>query len=252
MRKPWMVVLMGMGFALLVACSTDNETPLEDSASENPESTDCGEEGEPYYIEANGLVSLEFEDSTPPEGWALQNDTNGVSGQGYLVWTGSPSMGSPGEGQMAFRLRISTPGEYRFLWKSAYLKGDNGTEHNDSWLRFPDAQDFYGSKGNGESRVYPKGSGKSPHPNGSSAEGWFKVYRSGNDPIFKWQANTSDHDAHQIYVLFETPGIYTLEVSPRSDYHGIDQLLLFTETRYTENEAIATADTLSEKGSCLD
>ncbi len=126
--------------------------------------------------------------------------------------------------------------------------GDNGTEHNDSWLRFPDADDFFGRKNDG-SVVYPNGSGKTPNPNGSSSEGWFKIYRSGNNSAFKWQASTSDNDAHDIYLTFSNPGVYLIEVSPRSDFHGIDRLLLFEEG-ISQNDAIEAADTFSAKSTC--
>ena len=67
-----------------------------------------------------------------------------------------------------------------FLWKSSFRQGDNGTEHNDSWLRFPNASDFFGEKASNGSIVYPNGSGKEPNPEGSSSDGWFKIYRSGD------------------------------------------------------------------------
>ena len=56
---------------------------------------------------------------------------------------------------------------------------------------------------------------------------WFKVWRSGNNLSFKWQAVTSDNDAHNIYVKFNSPGIYTMEVSARSSGHAIDKFVLF-------------------------
>jgi len=43
-------------------------------------------------------------------------------------------------------LKIEHPGTYQFLWKSAVKIGDSGSEHNDTWLRFGDADDFYARK----------------------------------------------------------------------------------------------------------
>ncbi|MEO1010031.1 MAG: hypothetical protein AAFX53_01920 [Bacteroidota bacterium] len=227
----------------------DEENNLGDGDSEETLGQECPENGETYFVESKGLISIEFEDTAYSEDWELKKDTENLSGDGYLVWTGNPSMGSPGEGTLLYRIQIDRPGTYQFVWKSSFRKGDNGTEHNDSWLRFPDAQDFYGSKQNGESKVYPKGSGKTPNPNGASAEGWFKIYRSGNNKAFNWQARTSDHDAHQIYVQFAEKGLYTMEVSARSDYHGIDRFLLFDST-YSLDEAINAGESFSEKEEC--
>lgn len=254
------LLVMPLLITLAYSCSEDAleesmDTPEEGLDTENdaPQTNTIGGDcpgNSNFFIEREGLVSIEFEDTVFSEDWELRNDAEDISGRGYLVWTGNAAMGNPGNGTLRFRIQINRPGTYRFVWKSSFRRGEDGREHNDSWLRFPDAQDFYGRKQNGESTVYPKGSGKTPHPNGASAEGWFKIYRSGNDNAFKWQASTSDHDAHQIYVQFAEAGLYTMEVSARSDYHGIDRFLLFDDS-YSLDEAINSGDSFSEKGECL-
>ncbi len=238
---------------LLLSCSSEENTmedPLVDNNSEQESNTgsNCPAAIGFVFEESNGIVSIEFENNEFPQGWVLKNDVSDVSGDGYMQWEGNPSMGDPGNGMVTFPIRISNTGVYRFNWKSSYRKGDNGTEHNDSWLRFPDADDFFGMKNDG-SVVYPNGSGKQPNPNGASKDGWFKIYRSGDDNAFKWQARTSDHDAHDIYVSFETAGIYVLEVAARSDFHAIDRILLHRET-IAENDAISLAANFSNKESC--
>ncbi|WP_299530473.1 hypothetical protein [Ulvibacterium sp.] len=240
------------------SCSNDATTLEERLAEDNMIQEDGQEPEQPgsdcpssvgfVFEEKDGIISIEFEDNSFPEGWVLKNDANDVSGDGYMQWEGDPSMGNPGNGMISFPVRISDTGTYRFTWNSSYRKGDNGTEHNDSWLRFPDAQDFFGMK-DGGSRVYPDGSGKEPNPNGASKDGWFKVYRSGDDNAFKWQARTSDHDAHDIYVTFETPGVYLMEIAARSDFHAIDRILLHKES-ISENEALSQADNFSIKETC--
>ena len=252
---------------LLPSCSTDeneltdilveNNEQGEEMSSEDPNPEDeensntAGNDCHPIgfvFEESNGIISIEFENNDFPEGWKLKNDVAGVSGDGYMQWEGSPSLGTPGNGGVSFPLKITNIGTYRFTWHSSFRKGSNGTEHNDTWLRFPDAADFFGKKGSG-SVVYPSDSGKSPNPNGASKEGWFKIYRSGNNNSFSWQALTSDNDGHEIYVVFETPGVYELEVSARSDFHGIDRMLLYKEDM-NQNDAIMAADTFSTKISC--
>ncbi|MEM0930941.1 MAG: hypothetical protein AAGJ12_00655 [Bacteroidota bacterium] len=212
-------------------------------------SSNCPNGGSSFFTENNGLVSVEFENTTFQGDWELRNDANDVSGQGYMVWTGQQRLGQPGEGKATFLIEIGTPGTYQFLWKSSFRLGDNGTEHNDTWLRFPDADDFFGEKDNG-SIVYPKGSGKQPNPEGSSADGWFKIYRSGNDNSFLWQARTSDNDAHDIFITFNTAGIYTMEISARSSFHGIDRFILFESDLFTRQSAINAADMFSVENNC--
>ena len=213
----------------------------EDTQDEDSEASNCTDPTSFVFQETNALLMIEFEDGAFENGsqWAFIEDGQ-VSGGAYAVWEGNDLFNAPGSGLVTFQLNIQNPGVYRFSWKSAVTIGNNGTEHNDSWIRFPDAADFYGEK-NG-SKVYPKDTGKTPNPNGASKEGWFKAYRSGNDLGFKWMARTSDNDAHDIYVEFETAGEYTMEVSGRSSGHGIDQFVLFQEAVYTKNEATAVTN----------
>jgi len=220
----------------------------QEDGENTDQGSDCPNSVGFVFIESGGIISIEFEDNDFPEGWVLGSNAQDISGQGFMQWEGNPSMGNPGNGMVTFPIDISTTGTYRFTWKSSYRKGNNGTEHNDSWLRFPDADDFFGMKGNG-SVVYPNGSGKEPNPNGASKDGWFKIYRSGNDNAFKWQAKTSDNDGHDIYVIFENQGIYLMEISARSDFHAIDRILMFQED-ISQNEAIDLADTFSAKETC--
>lgn len=254
--KPLLVLTLILVFTVQ-SCSNEetasNEQFSNDSTEEEGQApieaaNDCPDSVGFVFEEANGIVSIEFENNDFPEGWVLKNDVSGVSGQGYMQWEGNPSLGNPGSGMISFPIRIANTGTYRFLWKSSYRMGNNGTEHNDSWLRFPDADDFFGMK-NDDSVVYPNDIGKQPNPNGASKDGWFKVYRSGNNSDFKWQANTSDNDAHGIYITFEAPGVFRMEISARSDFHAIDRILMYKEN-ISQDEAVAQADNFSVKHSC--
>lgn len=197
--------------------NTDEGSDTEGSSCTNPLDY--------VFNEKDGLVLVEFEDAQFPSNWKLKSNGNKFSGEGYMVWEGNQFFNDPGTGKATFKIKITNPGTYRFLWYNAVKTGNDGTEHNDTWLRFDDAADFYGQKGT--SKVYPKGSGKSPNPNGASKNGWMKIYRSGNNLDFIWQARTSDHDAHDIFVKFNTAGTYVMEVSARSSGHAIDKFVLF-------------------------
>ena len=213
---------------LILSCSSDND-------SEGNSNPICSNFSNYVFNEKDNLILVEFEDNEFPAGWEFKTSSS-ASGKGYYVWTSDQSLGNPGNGLVEYKLKITNPGTYRFIWFTAVTTGNNGTEHNDSWLKFPDAEDYFGEK-NGN-KIYPKGSGQTPNPNGSSADGWFKIYRGGNDLDFKWQASTSDNDAHNIYVEFKNPGVYTMQVSARSSGHGIDKFLLYQEASYSQNEAI--------------
>lgn len=211
----------------------------EEETETDTETTTCTNPLDFIFNEEDGLVLVEFENAEFSEDWKLKSDGNNHSGDGYMVWEGQQSLGNPGNGKATFKIKIVNTGVYQFLWNSAVKTGTNGTEHNDTWLRFNDADDFYGQKNEGASIVYPNGSGKTPNPEGASKEGWFKVYRSGSDIDFKWQARTSDNDAHEIFVKFDNPGTYLMEISARSSGHGIDKFVLFNDS-VTKADAIAS------------
>lgn len=207
-----LVIFMSLAFS----CSS--ESVLEEI---------CVEAGTFLFVEKDGYINIEFENADFSGDWKLKNNGS-TSGKGYMVWEGEQYLHRPEVGFANYTIKIQNPGTYRFVWKSAVLTGTNGTDHNDTWLRFADADNFYGSKNENE-RVYPEGTGKSPNPAGASHDGWFKIYRGGNNLDFKWQSSTNDHDAHDIYVDFQTAGIYTMEVAPRSSGHGIDNFVLFKD-----------------------
>ena len=236
----------------LISCSKDDDGNDPSSSGSNPPAFDCPDDGNPVFVEDSGLVKVDFASvDFADTDWSLQTNIPDYTGDGLLVWNGPNSMGNPGNGLLTFKVHISTPGTYRFLWRSKITVGNNNTEHNDSWLRIPDATHFYGLKNNGHI-VYPKGTDLPPipesseqantEPNGSGSDGWFKAYM--NNVSWKWQTSTSDHDAHNIYAVFTHPGIYTIEVSGRSQGHGIDTFVLFNE-EYSQNQATGESVVMS-------
>lgn len=269
-RLLYLTLLIGLSLATFYSCSSDADLDLEtdsevvgqDEEEKEEEETE-GEvetEEEPptsgtictnpldfIFNESNGLIVAEFEDAHFSGDWNLKSDGDTYSGEGYMVWEGDQHLGNPGNGTATFKIKITNPGTYRFMWNSAVKTGDSGTDHNDSWLRFNDADDFYGQNGSGTSTVYPKDTGKTPNPEGATKDGWFKVYRSGNNLDFKWQASTFDNNGHNIFVVFENAGTYVMEVSARSSGHGIDKFVLFNDS---VTVADATASTEFSVVSC--
>jgi len=174
------------------------------------------------YEEIDGLVLMEAENLNISSGWDRDTSFPEFTGDAHLNWQGGNNFNTPGNGLVSTSIKINTVGTYRFQWRNRIGKGDNTTEYNDSWLRFPDADDFFAVRGN--STVYPVGSGKTPNPEGASSNGWFKVYA--NHLVWNWDSNTSDNDPHSIYVTFDSPGVYTMEISGRSNDHLIDRIIL--------------------------
>lgn len=222
-------------FIIISGCNEDD--------SDNVPASACDESTTPLYQETSSILLVEFESATFEGDWVLVNDLSNATGAGFMQWEGDDSFGRPSDGLASFQIQINNPGTYRFIWRSAVKEGDNPTEGNDTWLRFVNADDFFGEKNNG-SIVYPNGTGKTPNPEGASRDGWFKIYRSGQPLDFKWQAKTSDNDAHDIFVTFNTPSTYLMEVSGRSKGHAIDKFLMFDRDTYSKDEATAI-DTFS-------
>ena len=184
------------------------------------------------FVEQDGLVVIEAENLPLTRGWQVSNDTKGFSGAGYIFWNGQDHFEEPRHGLIEAKIRISNPGIYRFQWRGRVGEGADFTEYNDTWLRFPDASDYYGLK-EGE-KVYPKGSGKLPEPEGAGADGWFKIFHTA-DINWAFSTNTSDNEGYQPYVFFADPGVYTLQISGRSRKHFIDRLVL-----HQKNQSNAT------------
>jgi len=186
-----------------------------------------GEPCDEEVVEKDGLVIIEAEDiDIAGTGWQRKTEKSGYTGISYLEWLGRDAFNTPGNGVISAKIRITKTGKYRFIWRNRVGFGGSTTEHNDSWLRFPDvpASNFFGEKSNG-SRTYPRGSGLSPNPEGSSGSGWFKIYVNSLD----WNLGTTtgdNADGRPVFVQFDAPGVYTLEISGRSKNHLIDRIIL--------------------------
>jgi len=186
--------------------------------------------GEPCIgevVEANGLVIIEAEDfDITGTGWQRKTVKTQYTGVSYLEWLGNNFFNTPGNGVIEAKVKITKTGRYRFQWRNRVGFGNSGTEHNDSWLKFPDvpAENFYGEKGDG-SRTYPRGSGLTPNPEGANSNGWFKIYANSLD--WNFNSTTGDNsDGRPVYVEFDTPGVYTLQIAGRSTNHLIDRVVL--------------------------
>lgn len=179
---------------------------------------------QPIFKEAGGILRVDVTSTTSPLGqWVLRDSLAGAIDGDYLEFEGPNFFNAPGNSTLTYKIRITTTGTYLFNWRSRITEPNETTEYNDSWLRCPDADLFYAERSG--SRVFPRGSGRTPNPEGSSRENWFKVYQNRANEWF-WRASTSDRDPHSIYMQFDNPGDYTIEIAGRSKGHAIDRFVL--------------------------
>ncbi|WP_394747422.1 hypothetical protein [Spongiimicrobium salis] len=188
------------------------------------------------FEEQNGIVVIQMESGTLPTGWNEETGSAGFTGDSFIAWRGSDFFNTPGNGVITYTVRINTPGEYRFQWRSRVGIGTNSTEHNDSWLRIDDADSFFGRRASDGGLVFPRDRPGNPKPEGASSDGWLKAYLNGTIN-WTWSTLTSDNDGHEIFATFNNAGVYTIEVSGRSNGHFIDRMVLYRESQFSESQA---------------
>ena len=185
------------------------------------------------FVEDSSLVIVEVEAINDIKQWDLETVVYNDYAINFLQWTGNQYLNNPGNQLLEYKILINNPGTYRFLWHSKVGFGNSSTDHNDDWLKIPDAADFYGRKGS--DTVQPKGVCTNNCPEGAGASGWFKIYSSGSTD-WTWSTRTSDNEGYEIYAQFDTAGIYTIQISARSSYHQLDRFILFNEAVYNHKE----------------
>lgn len=223
-----------------------------------------GENSTGAFEEENGLLVIEAESGDIVPGWT-ETTEGGATG----IAAGRNSFNSINGGTIPYQVTVTTPGVYRFNWRT-FFSGKSSSDENDNWLRFPNNDDvwFFGYKGNpvneasvignleGELKniVFPKGSSRitsETTPKGGGSQGFFKIYRSGGkSKIYDWQAMTFDDIQHNVYVRFENPGTYTMEISERSAGHTIDKMALYKldGREYSDTELTAAAESVRGGG----
>lgn len=186
------------------------------------------------FEEVNGIAILEAESKVSGD-WRKESSSQ-ASGGSALTYRGSNYFSSPGNSTITYKVKINSPGTYRFIWRSNITilatNAPANTEHNDSWLKIK-GSNFYGKRGT--SIVYPGGSGKTPVARGATSGGWFKIFTSSLG--WNWTTLTSDNDGHSIYATFNSAGTYDIQISGRSNGHSIDRMVLYKEGSYSSSQA---------------
>jgi len=219
----------------------------EDSTGESGQtSATTGEPSRCDYETVDGRIVIEAEDLPILEDWEILTTEGGYYAEGYIGWTGASHNNDPTHGVMSVTILVAEPGRYRLRWRNRIGMGANTTEHNDTWVKFPDAADYYGlqSPGADELRRYPRPRCEDADAmaavealpqvmeadcvEGSSTDGWFKVYSSGASD-WSWSTRTNDNDAFDVMVEFDDPGDYTFMMAARADWHLIDRIVIHEE-----------------------
>jgi uncharacterized protein YcfL len=232
--------------------STTNDVADDSTSDDGGGEEDAGDEDTTQNVECDWrtedqLLVMQAESLPLNENWEVKTEFDGYTGDGYIEWTGNSHNNDPTNGVMEMDIHIQTPGRYRLQWYNRIGEGNETTEHNDTWVKFPDADDYYGLKGSdgAEVRRYPKpkcedSSAMDPIRNmsdvetadcvrGSTRDGWLKVYSSGASD-WKWSTRTSDNDASNIMVEFGEAGVYKMMMAARGDHHLIDRIVLHEES----------------------
>lgn len=235
--------------------------PGPDDAGTDP--VDAGPPPPCDYRAVDGVVVIEAETLPYVEDWAAGTDGDASGGE-YIEWTATSNNNNTSNGRFEVAIEITEPGLYRLQVRNRVGMGTNATEHNDTWMQFPDAAAFYGIRGpsDAEERVYPRplcedadfvasilampNVAEADCPNGTSREGYFKVYSSGALD-WRWSARTSDNDAHDIVIRFDSPGVYTYQLAARGNFHQLDRIVIHrVELENSAVQDLALAETACE------
>lgn len=211
--------------------ANEPEEEEEQEDKEQEEEEEALKECDAPFIEKNGIIVIEAENTTLTDGWEERNDISGFSGEGFIEYVDQNRLDDPGYSVLEYKFQIDSPGTYRFDYHTKVGYGIDPSEHNDTWVRFPDADNFFGEL---DGKIaYPDGVGKSPIFKGSTADGWGKAYSWGTTD-WTFRTKVSDLEGLHLHATFNEAGIYTLQLSGRSKGHFVDRLILYQKDKATE------------------
>lgn len=166
--------------------------------------TDC-KQG--ILVENDGMVIVEAEYSTLSEGWELQDEVKGYSGEGYLTWMLPTNTKAQNQGLLSYPFNINEPGNYTVKIRN-FHDCEDFTECNDIFVKMDDGS-------------------------------WEKNF---NHTLSQWDWNSRqdiDHVFSDATYELEA-GTHTLYLSGRSQDFSIDKIAIFREG--TPEHAYQTAN----------
>ncbi|WP_159084150.1 malectin domain-containing carbohydrate-binding protein [Saccharobesus litoralis] len=200
------------------------------------------------FQETDGLVIVEMEAANLPSNskWKIYHGRF-ATGDHYLQHDGGWNTNTTQADRLVtVDVNITTPGVYRFLWRSLITHGYLGSEGNDSWLSIQSSLDhkFYGQgiKDNNKTKVICPASAiaenkcvQTGHREGNVVN-FFKVFRN-NQPTWDWNYATLSNggDTYAKYLEVTNPGVYQIMISGRSQGHAIDRVMLYRDAVYNSS-----------------
>lgn len=158
----------------------------------------CAEKSEKcdngVFQEENGIVLIEAESINLTDGWSLENDVEGYTGNGYITWKHSTVIETNDQGLLSYKFNISKPGNYTLKIRN-YHSCEDFTECNDVFVKMDDGQ-------------------------------WRKNF---NHTLSEWDWN-SQQDIDHVFSdseFYLDDGEHTLHLSGRSQNFSIDKMALF-------------------------
>ncbi len=153
------------------------------------------------FQEENGIVLIEAESISLTDGWALQNDVQNYTGEGYITWRDSTIIETNDQGLLSYKFNITKPGTYTLKIRN-YHSCEDFTECNDVFVKMDDGD-------------------------------WRKNF---NHTVNNWDWN-SQQDIDHVFSdseFYLDKGEHTLHISGRSQDFSIDKMALFHEDTPTD------------------
>lgn len=165
------------------------------------------------YMEKDGVVVIEAESIPSPAGWAYFADKSGHTGYGYYEWQ-TKKQGLPaGQGLLKYRFEIGTSGNYQLLLREKMRDPKNrpdtlDPDGNDVWVKFT--------------------GGKDVEKQAVLGNDWGKIAILGHPEGWTFNTNADQSKTHEITPAcrYFDKGVYTIELSGRSEGYAIDRIVL--------------------------
>lgn len=165
------------------------------------------------YLEHAGAVSIEAESVPATAGWQYFADGKAHSGLGYLEWSPPGQGAKAGAGILKYTFEIQSPGVYQVLLRGRMKDPTNrpdtlDPDGNDIWLKL-----HGGTTAPGQAAL---------------KDDWNKVAILGHPTGWTWNTNLDVLPTHPLSPVCRafTPGVYSLELSGRSQGYAIDRVML--------------------------
>ncbi len=219
--------------------------------------TNSNSDGKCDFEANNGIILIETESNIIPTGWGIVKS----NGKTFIEWDNPSQFDKPGPDAFSYSVNVKEAGIYRIQINSRINEGTNNSEHNDTWLKMANNENivFFGYKGSGTAAqietelakkstkiVFPAGTGLGNTVAGPSVDGWFKYFSKGIN--WNWGTFTNEENPYDVYVKFNSPGLYEVQLGGRAQYHALDKIVLYNIETNGNSLDDATLNSFVESG----